>query len=90
MSSTKNISKNTADIEIEKVRNDTFLAFQNQVEQLKATGLTYIEAILAACEENGIDPEDANNMISPALRMRVTEEAANLRLIKVTTTRLPI
>lgn len=80
----------TDSINIDEIKQETMLNFHQQVEELVFEGISYIEAITEVCERNDIDIEDVKSILSPNLLMKLTEEAANLNLIRETTTRLPI
>lgn len=48
----------------------------------------YIDAIVSYCGEMELDIDSIISLISPALKMKMEEEALNLRLIKSSTIRL--
>lgn len=66
--------------------NEKFLTKSKFTDMVKARVLlqkmSYIDAILQICEENGIDPEDVRKFISPAIKDKVTGEASRLNLIE--------
>lgn len=52
-----------------------------QVEELvKVEKMTYIEAVLHICSDNGIDPADISKLIVPSIKSKIEAEgmAANL------------
>ncbi len=43
--------------------------------------LTWIDAIVEACKETGIDPEDVKKYISPVIKEKVEAEAQSLNFL---------
>jgi len=43
--------------------------------------MSYLEAVLHICEENGIDPEDSKKFISAPIQEKLEAEAMQLNLI---------
>lgn len=60
-------------------------------EKVELGKLSYIEAIMAVCDELDINPEDLMKveLISPLLKSKLEEEAIELGLLK-DTSRLPV
>ena len=85
----KNLNNDTI-IDLDNIRNENICEFQRQVGELRKLGLSYIEAIITACDNNGIEPEDCKHILSPVLLTNLTIEAGDLNLIEQTTHRLPI
>jgi Phage late-transcription coactivator len=42
----------------------------------------YMETIIHHCEKSGLEVEVAATLLSPALKMKIQEEAENLNLVK--------
>jgi len=66
--------------------------FSVTIEKLVAnTGLSYIDAIVEHCEKNNLEFEVAAKLLSPALKMKIQNEAASLHLYpKSETVKLPL
>lgn len=43
--------------------------------------MSYLEAIVHTCEEQGIDPEDVKKFISPVIKNKLEAEAIGLNLL---------
>lgn len=43
--------------------------------------MSYMEAVLCACEDHGIDPEDIKKFVSTPIRDKIEGEAMKLNLI---------
>ena len=46
-----------------------------------ANKMTYMDAVLSLCDENGIDPEDSKKFISGPIMEKLEAEAMKLNLI---------
>ena len=51
---------------------------------------TYIDAVLAICEKQGIDPSDIKKLISQQIKDKIEAEAVSSNLVKVKRNSLPI
>lgn len=51
--------------------------------------IDYFDAIILHCEETGLEVELAAQMLTPALKAKITEQAENANMIK-RTNRLPL
>lgn len=58
------------------------------LDKVKTQKLEYIDAIVSYCEDHELEIETVLPLISPALKMKIEEEAIGLRLLKPTTPRL--
>jgi hypothetical protein len=50
-------------------------------KQVKENNLSYIDAVVEACEITNIDPEDVKKYISPLIKERIEVEARNLNFL---------
>lgn len=57
-------------------------------DKVNTSKIEYIDAIVSYCEEKELDIESILSLISPALKMKMEEEAIALRLVKSSTVRL--
>ncbi|MAA58462.1 MAG: hypothetical protein CL855_08400 [Cryomorphaceae bacterium] len=97
-----NISKNSShtnsgsmEKEVNELLKEKFLCqnkFTSDIETLVLNSeLNYIEAIITYCEENNIELESVNKLISKPLKEKLKAEALDLNYLKKTTrSRLPI
>ena len=59
-------------------------------ETVRKKRLDYMDAILAICEERGLDPADVGKLISPVIKEKLEAECIRANLIKSETGVLPI
>jgi hypothetical protein len=60
------------------------MEFSELIENLNwDLDVSYMETITHHCEKTGLEIEVAATLLSPALRMKIQEEAENLNLFKV-------
>jgi|TARA_B100001059_G_scaffold234227_1_gene276205 hypothetical protein len=81
--------------EVNELLKEKFLCqnkFTSDIETLVLNSeLNYIEAIITYCEENNIELESVNKLISKPLKEKLKAEALDLNYLKKTTrSRLPI
>tara|TARA_B100001142_G_scaffold316296_1_gene355919 strand:- start:5102 stop:5356 length:255 start_codon:yes stop_codon:yes gene_type:complete len=81
--------------EVNELLKEKFLCqnkFTSDIETLvQSSELNYIEAIITYCEENNIELESVNKLISKPLKEKLKAEALDLNYLKKTTrSRLPI
>tara|TARA_B100000902_G_scaffold399963_1_gene474025 strand:- start:1929 stop:2183 length:255 start_codon:yes stop_codon:yes gene_type:complete len=81
--------------EVNELLKEKFLCqnkFTSDIETLvQSSDLNYIEAIITYCEENNIELESVNKLISKPLKEKLKAEALDLNYLKKTTrSRLPI
>jgi hypothetical protein len=81
--------------EVNELLKEKFLCqnkFTSDIETLVLNSeLNYIEAIVTYCEENNIELESVNKLISKPLKEKLKAEALDLNYLKKTTrSRLPI
>lgn len=43
--------------------------------------LSYIDAVIHICDEQGIDPQDSKKFVSPVIKDKLEAEAMNLNLL---------
>lgn len=75
--------------EVKSILKSKFLCqdkFSNDIEQLVKdnAGMNYIEAICHYCEENNIEIENVNKLISKPLKEKLKCNATNLNYLKRT------
>lgn len=74
--------------EIDKAINDKFISrdkFTDDIEQIVLkTKQPYIDAIVQYCEDNTIDIETVNKLISKPLKEKIRCEAMDLNYLKKT------
>ena len=58
-------------------------------DMVKRDKITRVDAIVAYCEQTGLELDLASTLISPALKSRIREEAQDLNLLKKNS-KLPI
>ena len=80
---------------IEEVLNQKFLSkdkFAEDIESLVLdTKMSYIDAIVQYCEENNIEVETVNKLVSKPLKEKLRWEATELNYLKKTSRgRLPL
>lgn len=58
--------------------------FSELIEQLNYDlgDISYIDTVAQHCQESGLEIEVAATLLSPALKMKIQEEAEDLNLIK--------
>ena len=66
--------------------------FSKQVESevLKSKSMTYIDAVLLVCANNGIDPSDARTLLTDIIKNKIEVEAAQENKIKMSFNTLPL
>ncbi len=52
-------------------------------ETVKTKRMSYIDAILWYCENNGIDPSDSKKLVNKALIEKLTYDSQNLHLLNL-------
>ena len=57
-------------------------------DRVNSNKIEHIDAIVSYCEEKELDIDSIIPLISPALKLKMEEEAISLRLIKPTSNRL--
>lgn len=80
---------------IEEVLNQKFLSkdkFTKDIESLVLeTKMSYIDAIVQYCEDNNIEVESVNKLVSKPLKEKIRWEATELNYLKKTSRgRLPL
>ena len=80
---------------IEEVLNQKFLSkdkFAEDIESLVLeTKMSYIDAIVQYCEDNNIEVESVNKLVSKPLKEKIRWEATELNYLKKTSRgRLPL
>ena len=80
---------------IEEVLNQKFLSkdkFAEDIESLVLeTKMSYIDAIVQYCEDNNIEVESVNKLVSKPLKEKIRWEATELNYLKRTSRgRLPL
>ena len=58
-------------------------------EKVKTKRMSYMDAIILYCEENGIDPSNTKALINKTLKEKVAYEAQNLNMLKEKVAKLP-
>lgn len=61
-----------------------------ELEASKSKSMTYIDAVLLVCSENGIDPEDASKLLTEIIKNKIEVEAAEENKIKISFNALPL
>ena len=71
---------------------DEVIRFSLDIEELVwQHDISYIEAVVMFCEDNGIEYEIASKLISPTLKSKIQIEAESLNCLpRSNTARLPI
>ena len=59
-------------------------------DMVKNKRMSYMDAIIAYCLENGIDPSNTKGLINKTLKEKVAYEAQSLNMLKEKTAKLPI
>ena len=59
-------------------------------ETVKTKRMSYMDAIIAYCEKNEIDPANTRSMINKTLKEKIAYEAQGLNMLKEKTAKLPI
>jgi len=81
--------------EINKAINDKFISRDKFVEDIEKlvleTKQSYIDAIVSYCEDNNIDIESVNKLVSKPLKEKLRYEATELNYLKRTShAKLPL
>ena len=63
------------------------LLIENIVKDKK---VSYMDAVILYCEENGIDPSSVKPLINKHLKEKIAYEAQSLNMLKDKTAKLPI
>lgn len=73
------------------VNQDEIVSFSSQVESIaRDTNTSYIDAVVACCEQRQLEIEVAAKLISNSLKAKIRIEAESLNLVaKSNTARLP-
>ena len=66
--------------------NEFYIKIQELVEQTK---LSYMDAVLHYCDQNGMEPETAAQLVNSKLKAQIREEAEELNFLPKTA-KLPI
>ena len=66
--------------------SEFYIKIQKLVEQTK---LSYMDAVLHYCDQNGMEPETAAQLVNTKLRAQIREEAEELNFFPKTA-KLPI
>ena len=61
-----------------------------EFEASNSKSMTYIDAVLLVCDKNGIDPSDANTLLTDIVKNKIEVEAAEENKIKVSYNSLPL
>ena len=60
-----------------------------EFEASNSKSMTYIDAVLLVCDKNGIDPSDANTLLTDIIKNKIEVEAAEENKIKISYNSLP-
>ena len=63
------------------------LLIENIVKDKK---VSYMDAVILYCEENGIDPSNIKSLVNKHLKEKIAYEAQSLNMLKDKTAKLPI
>ena len=63
------------------------LLIENIVKDKK---VSYMDAVILYCEENGIDPSNIKPLVNKHLKEKIAYEAQSLNMLKDKTAKLPI
>ena len=73
---------------VEKALNEKFVSKDKFAEEIEAlvlkTKMNYIDAIVEYCDDNGIDIESVNKLISKPLKEKIKCNAQDLNYLKKT------
>jgi len=67
--------------------NKFALMIENTVKNKR---MSYMDAIIEYCNNNGIDPSNAKGLINKTLKEKIAFEAQGLNMLKEKTAKLPI
>ena len=67
--------------------NKFALLIENMVKNKR---MSYMDAIIQYCSENGIDPSNTKGLINKTLKEKIADEAQSLNMLKEKTPKLPI
>ena len=74
--------------EIDKALNDKFVSKEKFAEDIEClvskTSMNYIDAIVEYCEQNNIEIETVNKLVSKPLKEKLKYEATELNYLKKT------
>ena len=59
-------------------------------DMVKNKRMSYMDAIIAYCTENGIDPSNTKGLANKTLKEKLAYEAQGLNMLKEKTAKLPI
>ena len=59
-------------------------------EKVKTKRMSYMDAIILYCEENGIDPSNTKALINKTLKEKIAYEAQSLNMLKEKTAKFAI
>ena len=72
------------------LQTQTAKEFHVKIEDIvQDTSMTYMDAVLFYCEQNGMEPETAGSLINGKLKQKIREEAEELNFLPKTA-RLPV
>ena len=67
--------------------NKFALLIENMVKNKR---MSYMDAVIQYCSENGIDPSSTKGLINKTLKEKIAFEAQGLNMLKEKTAKLPI
>lgn len=65
-----------------QIKETAMLEFQHGVLKLRTHDMSLLDAIAAYCDEVKLEAEDVPSLISPKLKLMLTNESKSLNLIK--------
>ena len=72
------------------LQTQTSIEFYTKIQELvEETRLSYMDAVLHYCDQNGMEPETAAQLINGKLKAQIREEAEELNFLPKTA-KLPI
>ena len=57
---------------------------------VKTKRISYIDAVVLYCADNGIDPSNTKGLVNKTLKEKIAFEAQGLNMLKEKTAKLPI
>ena len=60
------------------------------IENMVKNKMSYMDAVIQYCSENGIDPSNTKGLINKTLKEKIAYEAQGLNMLKEKTAKLPI
>ena len=67
--------------------NKFALLIENMVKNKR---MSYMDAVISYCSENGIDPSNTKGLINKTLKEKIAYEAQSLNMLEEKTAKLPI